>query len=128
MGPERRSPVASMAVSRGRRARAGGDPAAMTKYAGEQVLTELVLGVLVLGLLIYRQLVARRVSGSSIRISLVLGAIGLVDTWGFLREHHGGPLTVLALAGSLALAVGFGAARARTVRIWWQGGAAWSRG
>jgi hypothetical protein len=89
------------------------------------VLTDLVIGVLVLGLLIYRQLMPRR---ASFRIVAVLGVIGLIETVQYLQQHHGGTATVATLAGSLVLAAAFGAARARTVRVWQQDGSAWSQG
>ena len=66
---------------------------------------ELVLGVVVLGLLIYRQLRARPLSGQSLRIVVILGVIGLVETWQFLQKDHPGTVTFAALAGSLLLAV-----------------------
>jgi hypothetical protein len=72
--------------------------------------------------------VARQVSSSGLRIALVLGVIGLVLTAQFLQKHHAGTAAIAALAGSLVLAVVFGAARARTVRIWLQDGTAWSKG
>lgn len=89
---------------------------------------ELVLGVVVLGLLIYRQLRARPLSGQSLRIVVILGVIGLVETSQFLRKDHPGTVTFAALAGSLLLAAVFGAARAATIRIWRQEGQAWSQG
>ena len=89
---------------------------------------ELVLGVVVLGLLIYRQLRARPLSGQSLRIVVILGLIGLVETWQFLQKNHPGTVTFAALAGSLLLVAVFGAARAVTIRIWLQDGQAWSQG
>jgi len=67
------------------------------------VVTEIAIGLAVLALLIYRQLHTRPVNASGLRI-------------------------VAALAGSLALAAGFGVLRAATVRIWLQDGQPWSRG
>jgi hypothetical protein len=65
-----------------------------------QVLANVLIGVGVLGLLIYRQLVARRVSASSLRLTLILGVIGIVEAANFLSKHHGRAVTVAALAGS----------------------------
>lgn len=93
-----------------------------------QILTNIVLGVAILGLLIYRQLVARRVSASSLRLTLILGVIGVVEAVDYLSKHHGGTLTIAALAGSLVLAVVFGLLRAATVRVWIKDGAAWTQG
>jgi hypothetical protein len=93
-----------------------------------QQLLDLVIGVAVLGLLIYRQLRTRPVSSSAMRISLVLGVAGLVETVQFLQKHHAGTVEFAALAGSLVLAVLFGALRARTVRVWLQDGTAWMQG
>jgi hypothetical protein len=93
------------------------------------VAAELVLGVAVLGLLIYRQVVARKLTASSLRISLILAVVGVFETAQFLQKHHhSGGLTAAALAGSLVLAVAFGAARAATVRIWQQDGSNWVQG
>jgi hypothetical protein len=93
-----------------------------------QVLTNVVLGVAVLGLLIYRQLVARRVSASSLRLTLILGVIGIIEAVNYLSKHHGGALTIAALAGSLVLAVVFGLLRAVTVKVWIKDGVAWTQG
>lgn len=89
---------------------------------------DLAVGVVVLGLLIYRQLIPRPVSSSSLRLSLILGVIGLIQVGSFLQKGHSGPLIAASLAGSLVLAAGFGAGRAATVRIWLRGGQAWSQG
>lgn len=93
-----------------------------------QVLTNVLIGIVVLGLLIYRQMVARRVSASSLRLTLILGVIGIVEAADFLSKHHGGAVTVAALAGSAVLAIVFGALRAATVRVWIKEGAAWTQG
>lgn len=93
-----------------------------------QVLTNVIIGIVVLGLLIYRQLVARRVSASSLRLTLILGVIGIVEAVNFLSKHHGGGLTIAALGGSLVLAVVFGLLRAATVRVWIKDGVAWTQG
>jgi hypothetical protein len=93
-----------------------------------QVVTNVVLGIAVLGLLIYRQMVARRVSASSLRLTLILGVIGIIEAVDYLSKHHGGALTIAALAGSLVLAVVFGLVRAATVKVWISGGVAWTQG
>jgi hypothetical protein len=92
------------------------------------VATELALGIVVLGLLIYRQLVARPVRSSALRLMVILGVIGLVETVGFFQKHHGGAFTVAALGGSLVLALVFGVLRAWTTRVWLKDGAAWTQG
>jgi hypothetical protein len=93
-----------------------------------QVLTNVVLGVAILGLLIYRQMVARRVNASGLRLTLILGVIGIVEAVNYLSKHHGGALTIAALAGSLVLAVVFGLLRAVTVKVWIKDGVAWTQG
>jgi len=93
-----------------------------------QVLTNVVLGIAVLGLLIYRQMMARRVSASSLRLTLILGVIGIIEAVNYLSKHHGGALTIAALAGSLVLAVVFGLVRAATVKVWIKDGVAWTQG
>ena len=92
------------------------------------MVTDIVLGAAVLALLIYRQLVARPVSASALRLLVILGAVGLLQTAQFLGQNHSGVLTYGLIAGSLALAAAFGALRAATVRIWMADGQAWSRG
>ena len=92
------------------------------------MVTEIVIGLAVLALLIYRQLRTRPVNASGLRIVAIIGVIGLVEAYQFLHRHHPGAVTYAALAGSLALAAGFGVLRAATVRIWLQDGQPWSRG
>jgi hypothetical protein len=93
-----------------------------------QTVIDLVIGVAVLGLIIYRNLRAQPVRQVNQRLFLILGIIGLVETYQFLHTHHGGTLAVAALAGSLVLAAGFGVIRALTVRIWMKDGQPWSQG
>jgi hypothetical protein len=92
------------------------------------MVTDIVLGVAVLALLIYRQLAARPVNASALRLLVILGVIGVLQTAQFLGQNHSGTLTYAAIAGSLLIAAAFGALRAATVRIWLQNGQAWSRG
>jgi hypothetical protein len=92
------------------------------------VVTELVLGVVVLGLLIYRQLVPRPVNASALRLMVILGLIGVVETAGFFQKHHGGAFAAAALGGSLVLALIFGGLRALTTRVWLKDGAPWTQG
>jgi hypothetical protein len=107
-------------------------PANDDKARENPVVTDLVLGIVVLALLIYRQLVPRPIKSSSTRIALILGVIGIVETVGFLQQHHQSgstaTVTVAALLGSLVLAVAFGVARAKTVHVWLKDGVPWSRG
>jgi hypothetical protein len=93
-----------------------------------QTVIDLVIGVAVLGLLIYRNLRAQPVRQMNQRLFLILGIIGLVETYQFLHTHHGGMTAVAALAGSLVLAAAFGVIRALTVRIWMKDGQPWSQG
>ncbi len=92
------------------------------------MLIDIAIGVVVLALLIARQLRARRVSGSGWRIVLILAVIGVVEVATYLKTNHDVTKTALALAGSLVLAAGFGAARASTVRVWTDQSQAWSQG
>jgi hypothetical protein len=92
------------------------------------MVTDIVLGVAVLALLICRQLIARPVSASTLRLLVILGVAGLLQTAQFLGQNHSGALTYGLIAGSLVLAAAFGALRAATVRIWIENGQAWSRG
>jgi hypothetical protein len=92
------------------------------------VLVDVVVGAGVLALLIYRQLTARPVSASGLRIIAILAVVGLLETSQFLQGNQAGAVTYAALGGSLVLAAVFGALRASTVRIWLQGGHAWSKG
>ncbi len=92
------------------------------------MVVNIVLGVAVLALLIYRQLIARPVNASTLRILVILGVVGVVQTAQFLGQNHSSVLTYGLIAGSLVLAAAFGALRAATVRIWIESGQAWSRG
>jgi UDP-N-acetylmuramyl pentapeptide phosphotransferase/UDP-N-acetylglucosamine-1-phosphate transferase len=92
------------------------------------VVAEIIIGVAVLALLIYRQLRTRPVNASGLRLTAVIGVIGLIETYQFVEKHHAGALTYVALLGSLVLAAAFGVLRAATVRIWLQDGQPWSRG
>ncbi|MFF4470978.1 hypothetical protein ACFYZ3_15595 [Streptomyces sp. NPDC001599] len=82
-----------------------------------------LMAVAVVGLVVRQQLRTRPVrrTGSLIApvVLGVLGAAGLALGIASVDEHH--PLTALSvvlLVASLAVAASFGAARARTVRIW----------
>ncbi len=93
-----------------------------------QTLLYLVIGVAVLGLLIFRNLRAQPVRQVNQRLFVILGVIGLIETYEYLSQHHAGSIGVLALAGSLVLAAGFGVIRAMTVRVWMKDGQPWSQG
>ncbi len=94
-----------------------------------QTLLYLVIGVAVLGLLIFRNLRARPVRQSSQRLYLILGVIGVIQTFQYLGNHHVPVTTATAgLAGSLVLAAVFGAIRAATVRVWMKDGQPWTQG
>jgi len=82
-----------------------------------------VIAVVVVGLVVRRQLLTRpvRPNGSLIAPAVlgVLGALGIAFGVASVIKYH--PLTalpVVLLVVSMAIAVGFGAARARTVRVW----------
>ena len=93
-----------------------------------QTLLYLLVGVAVLGLLIFRNLRAQPVRQVNQRLFLILGIIGLVETYQYLSQHHAGSIAVLALVGSLVLAAVFGVIRALTVRVWIKDGQPWSQG
>jgi hypothetical protein len=88
---------------------------------------DLVIGLLVLGLVIYRQVIPRPVK-SSMRLPLILGVIGVVETYGFLKGQHIDATIIAELIGSLVLAAVFGLARAATVRLSFRQGQWWSQG
>lgn len=93
-----------------------------------QTVIYLVIGVAVLALLIIRNLRARPVREVNQRLFLILGVIGLVETYQYLTQHHAGATALAALLGSLVLAAVFGVIRALTVRVWINGGQPWSQG
>ena len=93
-----------------------------------QTLIYLVIGIAVLGLLIFRNLRAQPVRQVNQRLFLVLGVIGVIETYQYLGKHHAGTEAIAALAGSLVLAAVFGVIRAMTVRVWMQDGQPWSQG
>jgi hypothetical protein len=80
-----------------------------------------VIGIAVLALILYRQLSVRRVR-DGYRLVIILAVIGVLELSRFLggrnASHVDGGKVVLALAGSAVLAVGLGALRATTVRLW----------
>jgi hypothetical protein len=92
------------------------------------VAIDIVLGLAVLALLIWRQLSTRPVNASGLRLTVILLAVGLLETGQFLSKNHAGTLTYAAIVGSLLIAALFGALRAATVRIWAASGQAWSKG
>jgi hypothetical protein len=92
------------------------------------VAVEVVIGVAVLALLMFRQLQTRPVRDSGLRIMLILGVIGVVETVQYLDKHHGGPTIYAAILGSLVLAAIFGVLRAVTTRVWQQDGQVWRKG
>jgi hypothetical protein len=90
-------------------------------------ILNLLIGVAVLGLLITRQLQPRPVR-SSFRLPLIIGLIGLVELFSFVKKEHGGVGMVASLAGSLVIAAVLGAIRARTVQLWLKDGQPWRKG
>jgi hypothetical protein len=93
-----------------------------------QTLIYLLVGVAVLALLIVRNLRARPVREVNQRLFLILGVIGVIQTYQYLTQYHAGATGVAALLGSLVLAAGFGVIRALTVRVWINDGQPWSQG
>jgi len=87
----------------------------------------IVIGLLVLAWIIGKQLRRQPLSDKT-RLGLILGVVGLVETYNFTRHT---PVTRgdLALTG-LSIAVGLGLAvlRARTVRVWSDQGGVWQQG
>jgi hypothetical protein len=86
-------------------------------------ITTLVIGVVILALLIVRQLTTRRLR-ESYRLMIILAVIGVIEFVEFLKNHTGidDPKIVVAVAGSLVLAAGFGVLRALTVKVWRESG------
>ena len=88
----------------------------------------LVIGVLVLVLLIVRQMSTRQLR-ENYRIMLILAVIGIVEFASYLKGHtQDDSRVVLAVAGSLVLAAGFGVLRALTVKVWGEPGQLLMRG
>lgn len=82
----------------------------------------IVIGVAILGLLLARQMRTRPVrETSALKLFLVIGAIGLIDTFDAMEPKGHGPVSVAAIAwiiGSLFVAGGLGVIRALSVNIW----------
>jgi hypothetical protein len=93
-----------------------------------QTLIYLLIGIAILALLIVRNLRARPVREVNQPLFLILGAIGAIETYQYLTQHHAGATVVAALLGSLVLAALFGVIRALTVRVWINNGQPWSQG
>ena len=90
----------------------------------------LLIGLAVLALILVRQMQVRPVR-ANFRLPLILAIIGVVELYQFLQhqhQHHNTGVVFAALAGSLALAAVFGAIRAMTVRVWFDGGRALRQG
>ncbi len=86
------------------------------------VAASLLLGLVVLALLLYRQVKKRPVRASPI-LPLVLLVIGFAELTSFARAHPLTPTeTGLLTLSLLAFAVGLGALRAFTVRLFADGG------
>ncbi len=82
-------------------------------------MVNILIGVLVVGWLVARQLQVRPVrETSALRLALILGVIGIIDTGQAMKGHHLDSTTVALLALGLVLGAGLGAVRALTVRIW----------
>jgi hypothetical protein len=88
---------------------------------------DLLIGVAVLVFVLVRQLQPRPVR-DNMRLPLIIAIIGVVEVVRFLGHGHHGAVTFVALAGSLVIAAVFGAIRAATVRVWFDGGRAWRQG
>jgi hypothetical protein len=104
----------------------------------------LIVGLVVVVWFLARQVTARPLAGGY-RLPLILAVIGLLEfgaflTGGgqqfasFLKGHRSfstipdGRTIVVAVAGSLVLAVVTAAIRTPTVRLWWQDGQCWRKG
>lgn len=90
----------------------------------------LLIGLAVLALILVRQMQVRPVR-ANFRLPLILAVIGVIELYQFLQhqhQHHNTGVVFAALAGSLALAAVFGAIRAMTVRVWFDGGQALRQG
>ncbi|MFG2832985.1 hypothetical protein ACGFWI_36945 [Streptomyces sp. NPDC048434] len=83
----------------------------------------LALAVLVVGLVVRQQLRTRPVRRiGSLVTPAVLGVLGVagiaLGVASVVRDHRLATLPVVLLVASLAVAAGFGVARARTIRVW----------
>ena len=89
-----------------------------------------MIGLAVLAFILYRQMQVRPVR-ASMRLPLILAVIGVIEIINFFQHNknaHHGVEVFAALAGSFVLAAVFGAVRAMTVRIWFDGGRALRQG
>lgn len=84
---------------------------------------DLLIGLTVLVFVLVRQLQPRPVR-DNMRLPLILAIIGVVELVRFLDHGDHGAVTFAALAGSLVITAVFGAIRAATVRVWFDGGRA----
>ena len=93
-------------------------------------LANIAIGLIVVGLLLVRQLQPRPArEASSIRLVLILGAVGIFEISKAAGHHHLTAATVAWLAVSLLAGAVTGAVRAATVRVWRApDGSAWRQG
>jgi hypothetical protein len=87
----------------------------------------IVIGLLVLAWILYGQVRRKPLTAKS-RLGLILAVVGLVETWNFAQHTHLTTKDVSLIVVSIAIGLGLATLRARTVRIWSEGGTAWQQG
>ncbi len=87
----------------------------------------IIIGLLVLGWIVTKQ-VTRQPLTTKTRLSLILGLIGLAETWSFAQHTHLTGHDVALTALSMAVGVGLALVRARTVRVWADDASVWQQG
>lgn len=92
-------------------------------------VANVLIALALVAFIVYRQLRTRRVSEAQpYRLVLILGVIGLIETWQFRQQHVVSGEAWALLAASLVVGAGFGALRGRTTHVWRDGGVLYRRG
>jgi FtsH-binding integral membrane protein len=93
-------------------------------------MVNIAIAVVLVGLFIARQLKQRPAKEQSgLRLMLILGVIGIVDTSNAFKGHHVDALTVALIVAGVLMGLAFGLARAVTTRVWRDdAGLAWRQG
>jgi len=91
----------------------------------------ILLGLLVLAGLLWNQLRTRLVRQNAAQIYILLGVIGLAQTYVAISEHGSaaGAVAIIWIVASLVVAALLGIVRATTVKVWRDAaGVAWRKG
>jgi hypothetical protein len=87
----------------------------------------IVISLLVLAWILYGQVRRKQLQGKT-TLGLILAAVGLIETGYFAQHTHLTSKDVSLTVVSIAIGLGLATLRARTVRIWSEGGTAWQQG